>query len=145
MDTLQAASLHRILLAYYRMLEANRELPRMLNWPLAPLARLVWEGHSDAGVRFLAVRCYALQARMMESERVHMEKTVLGEVAQADCPVTYGVLPDGTIKTIDGWILPLVERTRVVEARNTLSPSQNYYTHQNDSIEPIHPAELRYE
>jgi midasin len=145
LSSISSASLHRILLAYYRILQANRELPRILNWPLSPLSRLAWDPHPDTGVRFLAVRCYALQARMMEVERVKMEKIVIGDVREIDCPVLYGILPDGTSRVVDGWILPIIEKTRVVEARNGLLMPQNYYTHDGDSIEPIHPAELRCE
>lgn len=142
-QALPAASLHRILLAYYRILHANRELPRVLNWPLSPLARLIWEAHPDAGVRFLAIRCYALQARMIEAERVKMEKQVIGEVESADCPVTYDAHIDGSRRVVDGWVLPVLEKTRVIDGRNALLAPQNYYTNDGDSIEPIHPAELR--
>lgn len=144
MDSLNATSLHRILLAYYRILQSNRELPRVLKWSLSALAKLIWDGYPDTGVRFLAVRCYALQARMIEAERVKLEKTVVGEAETVDCPVLYHVSPDGSRRALDGWILPVVERTRVVEARNTLLTFQNYYKHSDDSTEPIHPAELRY-
>lgn len=81
---------------------------------------------------------------MIEAERVKLEKEVIGEVAEVDCPVLYSSLPDGTRRTIDGWILPVVEKKRVIEARNALLEPQNYYTQHGDSIEPIHPAELRY-
>lgn len=143
LDSLNATFLHRILLAYYRILQANSQLPHTLQWSLSPLARLVWEGYPDPGVRFLAVRCYALQARMIEAERVKLEKTVLGSPETVECPILYDTLPDGTRRTLDGWILPVVERTRVVEARNALLTPQNYYTQHGDSTEPIHPAELR--
>lgn len=144
LGSLDSTPLQRVLLAYFRILQANPQLPRILNWQLSALAKLAWEGYPDPGVRFLAVRCYALQARMIEAERVKMEKAVIGEVGEVDCPVAYDVLPDGTRRAVDGWILPIVERTRVVEARNALLAPQNYYTSPGDLTEPIHPAELRY-
>lgn len=143
LHSLDAISLQKILMAYYRILQANRRLPRVLNWPLSPLSRLVWESHPDTGVRLLAVRCYALQARMMEGERVKLEKEVVGEMSEVECPIAYGSLPNLQQRTIDGWILPVVEKERVVDSRNALLSPQNYYTQNGDSIEPIHPAELR--
>lgn len=80
---------------------------------------------------------------MMEGERVKLEKEVVGEVSEVECPITYGCLSDGTRRTIDGWILPVVEKERVIDARNERLSIQNYYTPHGDSIEPIHPAELR--
>ena len=143
LHSLDATSLQRILLAYYRILQANRQLPRVLNWPTAPLSRLIWECHPDTGVRLLAVRCYALQARMMEGERVKLEKEAVGEISEVECPMAYGSFPDQQRRTIDGWTLPVLEKQRVVDARNALLSSQNYCTQHGDSIEPIHPAELR--
>lgn len=81
---------------------------------------------------------------MNEAERVKMENAVVGEVDAVDCPIAYDETPDGTRRTLDGWILPVVEKTRIVEARNALLTPQNYYTNQEAAIEPIHPAELRY-
>lgn len=79
----------------------------------------------------------------MEGERVKLEKEVVGEVSEVDCPITYGCLSDGTRRMIDGWILSAVEKERVIDARNMHLSPQNYYTPHGDSIEPIHPAELR--
>ncbi|GJE88492.1 midasin [Phanerochaete sordida] len=79
---------------------------------------------------------------MIEAERVKLEKTILGSPETVECPILYDTLPDGTRRTLDGWIIPVVERTRVVEARNALLIPQNYFTQHGDSTEPIHPAEL---
>lgn len=136
--------LHRILLAYYRILQANRELPTLLSWPLTPFSMLMWAPHPDPGVRFLAIRCYALQSGMGEAERIKTEQEVLGEVADVDCPIHYGQNVNGDPVFLDGWLLPLVDAERVLNTRQALLEPQNYYSSEDDSsIEPIHPAELR--
>lgn len=141
---LDAALLHRILLAYYRILHANRELPYILKWSPTCLTRLFCDRHPDVGVRFLAIRCYALQARMIEKERVKMEEKYVGDMSEVDCPLGYGYNLDGTQRILDGWTLPVAEKTRVRDARSALLAPQKYYAFaQGDSIEPIHPAELR--
>lgn len=139
------AILHRVLLAYYRILQANRALPNALFWSLTPLSQLIWTPHPDAGVRFLAIRCYALQSGMMEAERLKLEKKILGGLAQADCSIEYGMNLDGSKQVVDGWILPVIEARRVVNMRNSHLEAQNYFTtNKDDFMEPIHPADLRY-
>ncbi|THH30307.1 hypothetical protein EUX98_g3868, partial [Antrodiella citrinella] len=135
--------LQRILLAYYRILQTNRELPSLLSWSLTPLSLLMWTPHPDAGVRYLAIRCYALQSGMGEGQRVQAEHEILGEAAHVDCPLHYGQNFDGTPVFLDGWLLPLVDAERVAKLRQSLLDPQNYYSSEDDSsIEPIHPAEL---
>ncbi|RDX53520.1 midasin [Lentinus brumalis] len=144
LSSVDGPTLHRILLAYYRILQANRTLPRMLGWPLAPLSQLIWSPHPDNGVRFLAIRCYALQVGMMEGERVKIEREVLGDVSEVDCPITFGVNADGTARTVDGWVLPAIEIERVTRARDALLLASDQFISDddNDSRKPIHPAEL---
>ena len=145
LTSVDAVKLHRTLLAYYRILHANSELSRTSCWSLALLSRIIWERHPDPGVRFLAIRCYALQSGMMEGERVKMEKEVLGEVQDVDCPVTWDAAVDGSRAVVDGWILPIQETRRVLEARKALPPPQKYFTYEDgNSVEPIHPAKLRF-
>ncbi|KAH9924312.1 midasin [Epithele typhae] len=110
--------LQRILLVYYRILQANRSLPRSLGWPLSPLSKLVGAQDLPNGVRFLAIRCYSLQAGMMEGERVKLEKEVLGEVSQVECKIAFGYGEDGNPREVDGWVLPVLELERVTQARN---------------------------
>ena len=88
---LEVLTLQRVLVAYYRILHANRVLPRTLRWSLRPLSQLIWVPYPDNGVRLLAIRCYAMQAGMAEGERVKMEKEALGEVSEVNCPITLGV------------------------------------------------------
>ena len=139
-----AQSLHRVLLAYYRLLQANRPLPDSLCWPIAPLFQLIWGAHFDMGVRFLAIRCYVLQSGMMEAARLEMEKKAVGDVAEVDCNIEFATALDGTPVEVDGWIMPALEVKRVTDARNAHLEHQNYYTYdQEDSQEPMHPSELR--
>ncbi|KAI0667730.1 midasin [Trametes maxima] len=132
----------RTLLAYYRLLRANRTLPGALGWSLTPLSQLII-AHPDKGVRLLAIKCYALQAGMLEGERVKLERENVGDVRDTDCPVLFEANPDGTAREVDGWVLPTLEAERIVHARDELLEVQDYYMmDENDSCEPIHPAEL---
>ena len=143
--SVDARTLHRLLLAYYRILHANKEWPRLSRWPLKYLSRIIWEPHPDPGARFLAIRCYALQSGMIEAERKKMEKQAIGDIDDTDCPIEYEAGVDGSRHILDGWTLPAHEAQRVFEARQALLIPQKYYTYeQGDSVEPIHPAELRY-
>ncbi|OBZ68834.1 Midasin [Grifola frondosa] len=137
--SLDRIRLHCLLLAYYRLLEANRILSRTLSWPLAPLSKLIWTPHPDPGVRLLAIRCYALHAGMMETERVKMEKEAIGDVSEVDCPISYSVDRDGCRQEVDGWLLPVIEAKRVVDSRNALLDPQEYF---GTDEEPIQPSEL---
>ncbi|KAI0754666.1 midasin [Daedaleopsis nitida] len=136
-------ALHRILLAYYRLLQANPTLPRMSAWPLSPLSQIIWESHADNGSRFLSIRCYALQVGMSESERVKIEKEALGEPSEVDCPLAFGTHHDGSVRIVDGWVFPILELERVTTARDAFLQTGDFYVvDQNDILEPIHPAEL---
>ncbi|EMD40100.1 hypothetical protein CERSUDRAFT_122188 [Gelatoporia subvermispora B] len=148
MDSEQVAALdrtrlHRTLLAYYRILQANRDLPRSLFWPLSPLSKLIWDAHPDNGVRFLAIRCYALQTGMVEGERVKMEKQVVGELEEVDCPILYGAQLDGAHIDADGWIMPALEVKRVTSSRNEHLRELDFYeVEEGDIVQPIDPTEL---
>lgn len=127
-DSLEASRLHCILLAYYRILQANRPLPYSLYWPLTPLAKLFHTPHPDMGVCLLAIRCYALQSGMGDAERENLEKQVLGEICGVDCQIGCGQDIDGTTKEFDGWLLPVLEVKRITDARNALvTEPQDYY------------------
>ena len=133
-----------VLLAYYRLLIANRNLPRSFAWSLAPLSTVMWDRTATISVRYLAIQCYALQAGMIEGERVDLEKELVGDIAEADCPIAYGASLSGVPEVLDGWLLHIKEATRVIDERNALLAPQKYYMYEEgDSTEPIHPAELR--
>ncbi|KAI8971187.1 midasin [Trametes punicea] len=136
-------TIHLTLLAYYRLLQANRTLPHTLGWSLTPLSHLISASHLDKGMKLLAIKCYALQAGMLEGERVKLEGKVIGDVKEVDCPIQYAVNLDGTVREVDGWVLPILEMERVSRARDALVYDQGFYAiDESDSSEPIHPAEL---
>ncbi|KAI0822070.1 midasin [Trametes gibbosa] len=140
---LDSRLLQRILLAYYRILEANPSFPRTLGWPLSPLSELIASQRPDKSVLLLAIKCYALQTGMMEIERVKLESRIVGDVKGVNCLTHFSVNLDGTVREVDGWVLPILEAQRVSRARDALYDAQDFYTYdENDSSEPIHPAEL---
>lgn len=127
--SIAASRLHRLLLAYYRILQANRPLPHDLFWPLTHLADLFLAPHPDRGVCLLAIRCYALQSGMNEAQKETLEEQVLGEGCGMDCQTEFGESPDGVVIEIDGWILPVLEIKRITDARNALvTEPQDYYS-----------------
>ena len=142
LDTLR---LHRLLLAYYRILIANRLLPSSLSWPLSTLSMLFWTPHPDTGVRLLAIRCYALQSGMSEAEREKLETEVLGPIWEVDCQLHYGEDVDGKTQKIDGWLLPALESKRVIDARNAIIQDHQEYYIFDEGEEPqtISIADLR--
>ncbi|EGN98495.1 hypothetical protein SERLA73DRAFT_110025 [Serpula lacrymans var. lacrymans S7.3] len=142
--TLDSARLHRVLLAYYRLLQANRLLPHHRIWSLSPLSALIWTPHPDTGVRWLAIRCYSLQSGMGEAEREKIETCVLGEICGVDCPITYEQNTDGIVKELDGWLLPTLETKRIIDARNALiEDDQNFYTYEDGDIcQPLLDSDL---
>lgn len=121
LEAVSPSRLHRVLLAYYRILVANPELPSWLDWPLEPLSLLFWTPHPDAGVRYLAIRCYALQSGMSELEREKLENTVVGSMATTECPLEFEVDVCGRVITIDGWLLPIIEMQRIYDARSAIA------------------------
>lgn len=119
-DSIDVARLQRLLLAYYRILQANRELPHHLNWPLAPLTKLMWTPGVYNGVRLLAIRCYSLQSQMGEAERLKIETEILGEPCSVDCPLDFGQDLSGVDIRVDGWIMPVTEIQRIRDERNEI-------------------------
>ncbi|KIY74066.1 P-loop containing nucleoside triphosphate hydrolase protein [Cylindrobasidium torrendii FP15055 ss-10] len=119
---------HRLLLAYYRLLQVNRELPSQLSWSLGPLSAIIWEPLFDPAARLLAIRCYAQQSGMGEAQRNEIEQEVLGEPCAIDCPLHYFEDASGPLADADGWIMPVIELRRVQDARAALArSSQNYF------------------
>ncbi|KAF7364926.1 Midasin [Mycena venus] len=126
--SIEVPRLQRLLLAYYRILQANRELPRHLLWSLAPLSRLIWTPGLDNAVRLLAIRCYSLQSGMGEAERETLECAVLGEVGAVDCPLEYGRNVDGSANEMDAWVMPVFEVRRIQEMRRAIvTQPQTFY------------------
>ncbi|KAH7885416.1 midasin [Phlebopus sp. FC_14] len=139
-DTIDATRLHRALLAYYRLLHANRLLPSDLQWPVSPISTLFVTPHPDLGVRYLAIRCYALHTGMAEVERTKLETRVLGELGGIDLPLNYGQNIDESEVTIDGWLLPTLDLQRIHDARNALVAGPDFYSLE-DGDAPHHLSE----
>ncbi|KAI0036574.1 midasin [Vararia minispora EC-137] len=141
LETLDANFLQRILLAYFRLLEANRELPSLLLWPLDPLSSLIWSRHPNNAVRLMAVWCYALQSGMGEAERDKLLAEVVGPIFSTECLLNVGHDVHGSIMTIDGWLIVAHEASRVHQTRTAISGDvQDFYggrTH-----DPIRQSEL---
>ncbi|KAJ7086033.1 midasin nuclear AAA ATPase [Mycena belliarum] len=137
--SVEVQRLQRLLLAYYRILQANRELPRHLLWSLSPLSYLIWSQGIDNGARLLAIRCYALQSGMGEAERETMERTALGELYRVECPLEYGHHPDGSRRELDAWVLPIFEVQRILEMRSGIvaNPQTFYEFAEGDEAEPL--------
>jgi len=137
--------LHFLLLSYYRILQANRTLPKHSSWPISTLAKIFTTPDCDPGTRLLAVRCYFLQSGMGEAERIKLEQRYVGEVDTVDCPISYSVNTDGSICVLDGWVLPAVEATRTAGFWE-LSPEDapDYYRETEDIIESFSENDLRW-
>ncbi|PPQ92825.1 hypothetical protein CVT25_004313 [Psilocybe cyanescens] len=142
--SINVTRLQRLLLAYYRLLQANRELPRHLEWSLAPLSTLIWTPHLDNGVRLLAIRCYSLQSGMGEEERCDLEREILGEPCGVDCQLNYGQELDGIDKEVDGWVMPVVDLRRVQQQRDEIATiPRDYFSREGtDNTLLIEAADL---
>ncbi|KAF8443019.1 hypothetical protein L210DRAFT_3759383 [Boletus edulis BED1] len=134
---LDATRLHRLLLAYYRILRANHLLPGDFLWPISHLSTLFTTPHPDFAVKYLAIRCYSLHTGMAEVERVQLETRILGEPGVVECPLTYGYNVDGSRITVDGWLMPTLEVERVYQCRNSVTVDSDFYTHEGDRIQNL--------
>ncbi|KAL5512832.1 hypothetical protein ACEPAG_3098 [Sanghuangporus baumii] len=135
-------SLHRVLLAYYRILRATPTLPRNLNWDLECLLRLCAVPNLDRGARWLAIRCYSLQTRMSERIRIRMEQDALGELYDEDCGIVCGEDISGIAEEVDGWILPVLESRRIRDYRDNLLDSSVYFEDSEKSDTSLTEASL---
>ncbi|KXN88102.1 Midasin [Leucoagaricus sp. SymC.cos] len=135
-QSISTERLHRLLLIYFRIQQANRDLPGQLYWSLSPLTKLIWSRNhnlNDNGVKILAIRCYALQSGMGEAQREKLEAKVLGmkegEMCSVDCWISDGGLnrlndnPTAEVEgsnMLDGWVLPALEMQRVNTMREEM-------------------------
>ena len=137
--------LHRMLLAYYRLLRANRLLPKHLLWDSSMLSKLFFPPHPDEGVRLFAARCYASHVGMAEVEREKLITHVLGEFCGVDCPVNYGQTIDGSVVETDGWLVPTLEIKRIHDAREAISEGSDFYfLDAEDASQPLSETDLRF-
>ena len=137
------ATLHRILLAYYRFLRATPSLPKNLGWDLSLLLNVIGSPHSDRGTRWLAIRCFTMQANMGEKARSELETEFLGENKLDECPIRCGRTYSGELVGVDGWMLPMLEDKRIREYRNELLDSTEFYAGGDSDIK-ITDENLRY-
>lgn len=137
--------LHFLLLSYYRILQANRTLPKHFSWPISTLAKIFTTPNCDSGARLLAVRCYFLQSEMGEAERVKLEQRYVGDVDVVDCPISYSVNTDGSICVLDGWVFPAVEATRIADFWES-SPEDvpDYYRETEGIVDSFSENDLRW-
>jgi hypothetical protein len=114
-----ADRLHLLLLAQIRFLVADPDLSRRHRWRAASLLRLI-KAHSDAGVRLLAIHCYARQMALSESGRSEMERRYVGSATEVAAQICYGWtvekrLEGGSVlkmHEIDGWVMTMAEYQR---------------------------------
>ena len=131
--------IHSLLVAYFRIQQANREISDMFLWPLMPLSSVIWSEGADNGAKLLAIRCYAVQSGMGEAEREVLERQVLqGEPFVPDCPLEYGRKLDGEKWVVDGWMLSVIERDRIQSWRNDTLDAvsrEGYYVWDDGDVE----------
>lgn len=139
---LDATRLHALLLAYYRLLRANRLLPSDFLWPTSHLSTLFTTPHPDPAVKFLAIRCYSLYTGMAEVERVQLEARVLGQLGAVDCPLSYSQNIDGSRNTIDGWLMPMLELKRVHHGHNSVASGFDFYSLDGDGPQSLTNSDL---
>lgn len=139
---LDATRLHHLLLAYYRLLRANRLLPSDLLWPISHLSTLFTTPHPDSAVKYLAIRCFSLHTGMAEVKRAQLETRVLGELGVVECPLSYGQNIDGSRTTIDGWLMPVLELKRIHQGRNSIAAGSDFYSFEGDGIQPLTDGDL---
>lgn len=139
---LDAMRLHHLLLAYYRLLRANRLLPSDFLWPISHLSALFTTPHPDSAVKYLAIRCYSLHTGMAEVERVQLETRVLGEPGVVECSLSYGENIDGSRITIDGWLMPVMELQRIHRSRNSIATASDFYSFEGDRVQFLTNGDL---
>ncbi|KAL7420043.1 AAA ATPase midasin [Cryptotrichosporon argae] len=113
-----APRLHRLLLAYWRLLVADPRLAARLDWPSAPLHALR-TSHPDLGVRLLAIRILAKQRDWSETKRMEMERQWVGET-ESVVNIVFGrrvKAAQGGFEvenvSVDAWVMALHEARRV--------------------------------
>ena len=138
-------TLHSLLLSYYRILQANRTLPKHFSWPISALEKIFTDPESDSGARLLATRCYFLQSGMGEAERIKLEQCYVGDVSTVDCPIFYSVNTDGSMCVLDGWVLPALEVTRTAKLwKSFVEDVPNYYYESEGMAQSFFEADLRW-
>ncbi|KAI6030422.1 midasin [Pisolithus orientalis] len=136
---LNTSRLWRLLLAYYRLLHANRLLPSELSWPASALSALFISPtpHPDSAVRYLAIRCYALHTGMGEVERSKLEREVFGEEVEkgeGEFGMAYDPSGSGKEVVVDARVMPVLEMKRIHEVRNAMMIQSDFYVTEERNI-----------
>jgi midasin len=108
-------TLHVLLLAYHRLVEACCYIHEEFHWPSSHLQCLFEPPHPDVGVRLLAIRCFAFHVGMNEPARVEMEETLVGSSESAN-----PFVDTGFGDTLDVWVLPILDSNRIADERMLL-------------------------
>lgn len=114
-------TLQVLLLAYLRLIEACCHLHEEFHWPSSHLQCLFEPPHPDAGIRLLAIRCYAFHVGMNEPARVELEEQLVGSPKNVD-----PFVDTGFGETVDVWVLPILDSQRVLEEKQLLSETFKY-------------------
>ncbi|ORY30348.1 hypothetical protein BCR39DRAFT_598381 [Naematelia encephala] len=112
--------LHRLLLAYWRILLADPFFGTRHAWQLDSL-HLLRRQHPDLGVRLLSIQLLSRLRGWSESKRSDMEKLWVGDMEIVDAQIFAGkqlvITSNGMCEEqdviVDGWMLPVVEDNRV--------------------------------
>ncbi|CCA66844.1 related to midasin (AAA ATPase) [Serendipita indica DSM 11827] len=110
------STLHPLLLAYHRIIEAIPHIHRDFQWPATHLQSLCDPPHPESGVRLLALRCFAFHVGMNEPARVKWEESLVGTPANVTPTVETGFGDSVNI-----WTLPLLDHKRVIDERLALT------------------------
>ena len=110
------STLHPLLLAYHRIIEAIPHIHRDFQWPVAQLQILCDPPHPELGVRLLALRCFAFHVGMNEPARVEWEESLVGTPANVTPTVETGFGDSVNI-----WALPLLDHKRFIDTRLALT------------------------
>ena len=122
------ARLHRLLIAYWRLLAADDRIALRYNWPAIYLHRLR-KAHPDLGVRLLAIHCLAKQKKWSEEKRRKALRTAVGaESVDVRVEFSFDVSSSSSAgfktsaRIVDGWLLPLLEAKRIEECELRMMP-----------------------
>ncbi|KAG8831558.1 hypothetical protein FRC17_002942, partial [Serendipita sp. 399] len=111
-DAVPIKTLHVLLVAYIRLIEAIPHIHTEFGWPIVHLQCLLNPPHPDSGARLLATRCAAHHVGMNESARIPWEEKLVGTAADVDA-----LVETGFGETVSVWALPLLDHKRVVDER----------------------------
>ncbi|KAI6009024.1 hypothetical protein BKA83DRAFT_4505353 [Pisolithus microcarpus] len=128
---LDTTRLQRLLLAYYRLLRANRLLPSELFWPASALSSLFTSEAPHLDLQsVLAIQCYALHTGMAEVERSKLEQEYSVKRWKRERE-SFGMAYDpsgmGKRRFVDARVMPALEMKRIHEVRTAMMIPHDFY------------------